>query len=79
MLYYRVKKEFDGKQIFTRSNGGYWELCTELVRNALYTARELEKLGIPFTYKGFEPIEISRKKIYFCFGLRFGFDKGYND
>jgi hypothetical protein len=58
--YYRVPEQYDNLR---RIDGSI------LVRNELYTAKELEKYRIPKSY--LEEVEISRKKIYFFFGARF--------
>lgn len=41
------------------------------VKNELYTKKELEKIGIQQPGPFFVPVYISRKKIYWFFGVRF--------
>ena len=60
MLYYRVKPEYDNKR---RCDGSI------MVSNELYTRKELERFSIPAV--AVEPIEISKRTIYFFFGARF--------
>lgn len=61
MLYYKVKPEFDQKK---RRDGSI------LVANELYTPREKELFNI--SNNAVDPVEISRKAVYFFFGARFG-------
>lgn len=67
MIYYRIKKEFDG------FHGGKFR---ELVKNELYTRREMEMFRIPKHWA--EIVKESSKSIYWFFGARFG-TLGYND
>ena len=76
MTYYRVKPEYDNTR-YTRTDkrtgrttwGGF------LIANELYTLRELERMAENGCkrlepYK-FEPVEISKRRVYWCFGARF--------
>jgi len=63
MLYYKVLEDFavlvNGKQIF-------------LVENELITAKEAEKMNLNVNdAELFEPVHISKNKIYWMFGARF--------
>lgn len=60
MTYYKVKPEFDQKK---RRDGSI------LIANELYTPREKERFNI--SDKAVDPVEISRKVVYFFFGARF--------
>lgn len=60
MLYYKVKPEFDQKK---RRDGSI------LIANELYTPREKERFNI--SNKAVDPVQVSRKAVYFCFGARF--------
>lgn len=72
MKYYRVRPEFDNKQV---ACDGYY-----LVGNELYTPAELR--GLETRYKAyyrnpmnfsrmFEEVEVSKRTVYFFFGARF--------
>lgn len=67
MIFYRIKKEFDGFH-----SGGF----RELVRNELYTRREMEMFRIPIQWA--EMVKEKSRSIYWFFGARFG-SLGYND
>ena len=75
MKYFRVPDLMDGKRVFRQlANGTFERTFTpvrELVRDELYTERELGKLGIDYIKEKLECVEISRQKIYWCFGARF--------
>lgn len=61
MLYYKVKPGFDQKK---RRDGSI------LIVNELYTPWEKEHFNI--SDNAVDPVEISRKAVYFFFGARFG-------
>lgn len=76
MTYYKVKPEYDNcrytridKRSGKRTWGGF------LVANELYTLKELKRMeengckGLE-PYK-FDPVEISKRRIYWFFGARF--------
>ena len=71
MLYYRVKQEFDCKHDYFT---GY-----TTIKNELLTPRERNSKFRYLTDDVFEPVNVSRKKIYWMFGARFALDKGYRD
>ena len=71
MLYYRVKQEFDCKHDYFT---GY-----TTIKNELLTPRERNSKFRYLTDDVFEPVNVSRKKIYWMFGARFALDKGYHD
>ena len=66
MKYFRVPVKMDGKRVIKRGDV-YWEL----VRNELYTPKEIERFGMSYLKDKLEEVEISRKKIFFSFGARF--------
>ena len=66
MKYFRVPVKMDGKRVIKRGDV-YWEL----VRNELYTPKEIERFGMSYLKDNLEEVEISRKKIFFSFGARF--------
>lgn len=70
MLYYRVKKEYDGKPFSFGSP-------LQFVRNELYTAKECARLGVPAC--AVDPVEVSKRRVGWFFGARFSFDCGYFD
>lgn len=72
MKYYKVRPEFDNKQV--ARNGHY------LVGNELYTPAELRKLEARYNayyrtplnfMRMFEEVEVSKRSVYFFFGARF--------
>ena len=71
MLYYRVKPEYDNKDVYKLNNKGYWEYNGFLVGNELLTQKELEKLG-KVNLDWFEKVNIKKTDTYFFFGARFG-------
>ena len=72
MLYYRVKEENAGNRRYKYHRGGGLEIAGEYVKNELYTKSELKKYIGGFSVC--EPVEISKKKIYFFFGARFALE-----
>ena len=64
MTYYKVKLEFDQRK---RQDGSI------LIANELYTPREKERFNI--SDKAVDPVQVSRKAVYFFFGARFGEEK----
>lgn len=74
MLYYKVKPEYDSKPRFKFRRGGGLNIDGIFVANELYTAKEIARYlgGIAAC----EPIEVSKKAIYFFFGARFSDDTG---
>ena len=75
MKYFKVPVHMDGKRVFRQLEDGTFERTftpvRELVRAELYTKRELGKLGLGYLKEKLECVEISRQKIYWCFGARF--------
>ena len=72
MKYYKVRPEFDNKQV---ARNGYY-----LVGNELYTPAELRKLENQYVQysltppnfsRMFEEVEVSKRSVYFFFGARF--------
>ena len=61
MLYYQVKPEFDQKN---RCDGSI------LVANELYTQREKERFAI--SDEAVDAVQVSKRSVYFFFGVRFG-------
>ena len=75
MKYYKVLPEYGGAQVLKARR-----IDRELIANELYTLAELKKLlngatlikyNIGKTTQVFEPINISQRKTYWCFGARF--------
>lgn len=75
MKYFKVPSVMDGKRVFRQLYDGSFERTftpvRELVRDELYTERELGKLGLGYLKDKLECVEISRKKTFFSFGARF--------
>lgn len=75
MTYFKVPENLDGKRAFRQLKDGTFERTftpvRELVRNELYTERELSRLGLDYPKEKLESVDVSRKKIYWCFGARF--------
>ena len=75
MKYYKVLPEYGGTQVLKGR-----KIDRELIANELYTPAELKKLlngatlrkhNIEKTTQVFEPMTISQRKTYWCFGARF--------
>ena len=60
MLYYQIKPEFDQKK---RRDGSI------LIANELYTPREKERFAI--SDEAVDPVQVSKRSVYFFFGARF--------
>lgn len=75
MKYFQVPSCMDGKRVFRQlSDGSFDRTFTpvrELVRDELYTEKELCKLGLDYLKEKLEAVEVSRKKVGWCFGARF--------
>lgn len=75
MKYFRVPGHMDGKRVFLQfADGTFKRTFThvrKLVRDELYTERELGKLGLDYLKEKLECVEISRQKVGWCFGARF--------
>lgn len=75
MKYFKVPVHMDGKRVFRQLADGTFEQTftpvRELVKNELYTERELGKLGLNYIKNNLECVEISRRRIGWCFGARF--------
>ena len=75
MRYFKVPVRMDGKRVFRQLSDGTFERTftpvRELVREELYTERELRKLGLDYLKNKLESVEVSRQKIGWCFGARF--------
>lgn len=90
MLYYRVPQSFDNSRVLRRGKDNilrYTDIF--LVGKALYTDREIQKMRATYfeTYRRgrfllrdeiFEPVQVSKKKVYWFFGFRFADDKDIN-
>lgn len=63
MKYYKIKREYGNKK---RSDGSI------LVQDELYTEKEKEYFHIPKVFC--EVVEVSKRKIYWVFGARFGIE-----
>lgn len=60
MQYFKVKKEYDQ---YSKTK------LPILIEDELLTKKEIEKYNVP--EKAVDPIEVSQKRIYWCFGARF--------
>lgn len=69
MLYYRVKPENDQKRLYKFHRGGGLEIVGNLIANELYTPVEIKRYFDIIRYC--EPVQISKRNIYFSFGARF--------
>lgn len=71
MQYFKVPSQMDGKRVFRQLEDGSFERTftpvRELVRDELYTERELCKLGLGYLKNKLECIEISRQKVCWFF------------
>ena len=63
MQYFRVNKEYDGVAITHNQKH-----VLNLVKNELFTKRELERNHIPARYV--VAVEVSKKEVYWLFGAR---------
>lgn len=66
MKYFKTPARLDGRQICYNSKKG---LYFSFVANELFTEKEVSKMGLNTAI--FEPVEISRRNIYYSFGVRF--------
>ena len=73
MKYYRVKPEYDNKSRMIWINDYTAKRDSIWIANELYTGKELEKYkrSPADIMKMFDAVEISKRKIYWCFGARF--------
>lgn len=75
MKYFKVPSQMDGKRVFRQLADGTFERTftpvRELVRDELYTECELGKLGLGYLKNHLECVEISRRRVGWCFGARF--------
>lgn len=69
MIYYKVKKENDNKNVYYNHK---WQLC--LIGNELFTEKELNWHNIPEKYC--DKINVNKNNTYWSFGARF--EKGEN-
>lgn len=67
MEYFRVKKEYDN---YSRSDGSV------LVKNELYTRKEVERYKIPKKYLII--VNVRKRDVYWFFGARFSNDCHYS-
>lgn len=77
MLYYKVKPRYDNLPRYKRNAAGYLIPAGIYVRCELYTPREIEKeikktiLTRAGVEKIFEPVNVSKKSVYWFFGCRY--------
>lgn len=69
MKYYKVKPQYDNKTRYKRNNHHQSIPNSILIENELYTPHEFSQLTNCPAW--FDIVEISKKKIYWCFGARF--------
>lgn len=65
MKYYKVKREYAYNQYFSKA-GNY---LGAYIANELYTPNEVIKHNLNLTC--LEPVEVSKRKVYWRFGARF--------
>ena len=76
MQYYRVKPQYDNKQLCVIKRGKYVNCGDILIARELYTVKEWEKVVKSHVF-GCRPadcvevVEIPKNKIYWFFGARF--------
>lgn len=75
MTYYKVKKQYNDKQLLKYKKGAiYPEYYGFLIPNELYTGCEIKRMqarGINIKFDYFEPVNVSKNNIYWFFGVRF--------
>ena len=64
MLYYKVKPQYDNCCKNPKIHDG-----NIYVANELYTEKEVQKQNLNRSF--LEPVEVSKKKVYWFFGARF--------
>lgn len=64
MLYYKVKPQYDNCYKNPKIHDG-----NIYVANELYTEKEVQKQNLNWNF--LEPVEVSKKKVYWFFGARF--------
>lgn len=69
MMYYKVRPEYDNKPRYTINAKGRIVCDSILVANELYTPSEFGR--IKNCKECFEKVDISKSRVYFCFGARF--------
>ena len=68
MKYFKVPASLDGRAVIKK--GLYCgKIQRFLIKNELYTAKELQKYGI--TETGLIPVDIPKSRIFWNFGARF--------
>lgn len=72
MLYYRVREEYDNMTVLTDINGRRFTTF-HIIGGELLTERERERYGVPVYMC--DAVEISKRRIYWCFGARFECDR----
>lgn len=66
MKYFKTPERLDGKRLLLNAKKGQF---IELVANELFTEKEVSKMGLNTAI--FEPVDVSRRNIFYSFGLRF--------
>ena len=71
MKYYRVKPEYDGKQLYKRGHKSGVKISNgySLIAHELLTEKEAEKLNVPQTCV--DPVNVKKSQVFICFGARF--------
>ena len=68
MKYFKVPDNLDGRAVIKK--GLYCgKIKRFLIKNELYTEKELEKYGMTETW--FIPVDIPKSRVYWFFGARF--------
>lgn len=76
MKYYRVKPQYDNKQLCVIKRGKYVNCGDILIARELYTIKEWEKVVKNHVFgcapaDCVEAVEVSKRKTYLFFGARF--------
>ena len=73
MKYYQVLESADQARVYEKMYTGHYRIGFTLIRNELYTERELKKFNVPSKYV--REVNIPKTETYWCFGARFARDK----
>lgn len=75
MTYYKIKPEYDNRQVYIKHNHYYEYSGIILVANELYTVKEWERLNKRYYIRDskyvYDIIECNKNKTYWFFGARF--------
>ena len=68
MLYAKIKKSHDNKQVFKKIDNHY-EYIKTVIQDELYTMNEIKKYSIPTSW--YDVVDYPKNESYFCFGCRY--------